>query len=49
MNIIEIFFELGINLIETLIIIDFVSCYLGFKYRGKIKVLGYTCTEKIEE
>lgn len=39
----EIIFELGINLIETLIIIDFVTRYLGCKYQGALKVTGFVC------
>lgn len=40
-KIVEIIFELGINLIETLIIIDFVTRYLGRKYRGRPAVVGF--------
>lgn len=38
---IEIAFELGINLVETLIIIDFVTRYLGCKYQGRLKTIGF--------
>lgn len=38
---IEIAFELGINLIETFLIIDFITRYLGCKYSGSKKILGF--------
>lgn len=37
----EIIFELGINLIETFIIIDFLTRYLGCKYHDKRRVIGF--------
>lgn len=37
----EIVFELVINLAETLIIIDFVTRYLGCKYEDKRKYIGF--------
>lgn len=37
----ELVFELGINLIETCMIIDFVMRYLGNKYQGKMKNVGF--------
>lgn len=38
---VETIFELGINLVETLIIIDFVTQYLGCKYQGSLKTIGF--------
>jgi hypothetical protein len=38
---VETIFELGINLVETLIIIDFVTRYLGCKYQGNLKTIGF--------
>ena len=38
---IEMFFEIGINLIETLIITDFVTHYLGTKYNDYKKNIGF--------
>lgn len=35
------FFELGINLLETLIITDFITRYLGTKYNGYKKNIGF--------
>lgn len=40
----ETIFELGINLVETFIIVDFVTRYLGCKYQGKGKIIGFTTT-----
>lgn len=37
----EIIFELGINAAETLIIIDFMTRYLGCKYHDKRRVIGF--------
>lgn len=37
----ELIFELGINLIEEYIIIDFISKYLGYKYNGSRKRIGF--------
>lgn len=39
----ELIFELGINLIETLILIDFLTRYLGQKYQDKRGIIGYVC------
>ena len=33
----QIFFETGINLLETFILIEFISEFLGTKYQGKKK------------
>ena len=38
---VETIFELGINLVETLIIIDFVARYLGGKYQDKRNIIGF--------
>ena len=38
---IEIIFETGINLIETLISTDFITKYLGTKYDGAKKYIGF--------
>ena len=38
---IEIVFEVGINLLETFIIIEFLTKYLGCKYSDKRKVIGF--------
>ncbi|MGN1202905.1 MAG: sensor histidine kinase [Eubacterium sp.] len=38
---VETIFELGINLIETFIIIDFITRYLGCKYRDKRRYIGF--------
>ena len=38
---IEMFFEIGINLLETLIITDFITRYLGTKYNGYKKNTGF--------
>ena len=37
----EIVFEVGINLLETFIIIEFLTKYLGCKYFDKRKVIGF--------
>ena len=37
----RIIFELGVNLIETLIIVDFLTRYLGIKYRDRRGVIGF--------
>ena len=39
----ELIFELGINLIETLILIDFLTRYLGQKYQDKRGLIGFVC------
>jgi len=38
---IEFVFEIGINLLETFIIFDFLTKYLGSKYSGKTKKIGF--------
>lgn len=38
---IELFFETGINLIETFIMTDFITRYLGTKYDGIKKKIGF--------
>lgn len=38
---IEFVFEIGINLLETFIIFDFLTRYLGSKYNGKTKKIGF--------
>lgn len=40
-SMIEIIFEVGINLLETFIIFDFLTKYLGSKYSGKTKKIGF--------
>lgn len=37
----EVLFELGINLLETFIIVDFVTRYLGCKYKDCRKYIGF--------
>lgn len=37
----RIIFELGVNLVETFIIIDFITRYLGRKYQDKRWVIGF--------
>lgn len=37
----EILFEIGINLVETLILTDFITKYLGAEYRGIKKYIGF--------
>ena len=37
----EIIFETGINLIETFILIDFLTKYLGCKYTGFKRTVGF--------
>lgn len=39
----ELIFELGINLIETFIIIDFVTRYLGSKFTDNRRIVGFLC------
>ena len=41
MTVFEIIFELGINLIETLIMLDFITRYLGCKYNDQRKIIGF--------
>ena len=43
MTMLELIFELGINLIETLILIDFLTRYLGQKYQDKRGLIGFVC------
>ena len=38
---IEMIFEVGINLLETFIIFEFLTKYLGCKYSDKRKILGF--------
>jgi len=38
---VEAIFEIGINMVETLITIDFVTRYLGVKYHDKRGILGF--------
>ena len=38
---IEMIFEVGINLLETFIIFEFLTKYLGCKYSDKRKTLGF--------
>lgn len=35
---IEVIFEIGINIIENLISVNFITRYLGAKYRGNKKI-----------
>lgn len=37
----EVIFEVGINLIETFIIFEFLTRYLGCKYADKRKIIGF--------
>lgn len=37
----EVIFEAGINLVETLISVDFITKYLGTKYKGKLKNIAF--------
>lgn len=37
----ETIFETGINLVETLISVDFITRYLGVRYSGKRKVISF--------
>lgn len=40
----ETVFETGINLVETLISVDFITRYLGARYNGRIKVISFIGT-----
>ncbi|WMJ22352.1 GHKL domain-containing protein [Paludicola sp. MB14-C6] len=40
-EIVDFFFELLINLLEFLVIIDFVSNFLGYKYVGITRLIGF--------
>ncbi len=37
----QIIFELGINFVETSIVFDFITRYLGCKYQDKRKIIGF--------
>lgn len=37
----EAVFETGINLVETLISVDFITRYLGSKHKGKTKIISF--------
>ena len=37
----EIVFEVGINLLETFIVFEFLTKYLGSKYLDKTKKIGF--------
>lgn len=40
----KIIFELGINLVETLMVVDFVTRYLGCKYQDRKRIIGFIGT-----
>lgn len=40
----EFVFETGINLVETLISVDFITKYLGTKYKGQLKKVAFILT-----